>query len=434
MAYANMIQECLGAISGTNLGLVKIKLNEAFEAIQNENLFSFQLKTGGWLAPGLLGDHVYPDSHRHEHHHEHNFYPDRPDFDFGIDPGFLSPGTISIEPYSDQMTGDAIATAAWYKAKNPIITVYQIRVPYYDLYNIIAIGGNGTIAYATIFTQGSGQTPGTYTIPVLDNGGPGTGGSVSITVEADGTAREYSEVISAGSGYINPYVVFSEGGTPATFTVTQIAVLTLDRLWTNPRQLHRGYMAYVAYFAAPAGFKEWYYIVDCTNNATMDWWTLNQIDLSEKDPQRTDYSQPEYVVYYGPDIRAGSATYGQQLFELWEGPVTELPYSFGYKGNWPALVSPNDTLPFPLTEELVKLRALEMLSLWKEGSKGDEMERGAGANWQFLAQAYNKEYVNRLKLCKNMDRNIVDLYFTRMRRTQSQQPFASVTGQLNVGS
>jgi hypothetical protein len=408
MAFQNMIQETLGAIPGANLGLVKSKLNEAFEAIQNENIFSFQLKTGGWLAPGLLGGQVA---------------------------AFLSPGTISIQPFTDQMTGDAVATAAWVGANQPIITQYQIRVPYYSLYSIVAIGGNGQIAYATIFTAGSSQTPGTYTVAVLDNGGPGTGGSVSITVGENGTVSSQPVLISAGSGYSSPFINFSEGGTPATFVVQQIAVLTLDRPWMEPAQPPgSGYLSYQAYFPSPAGFKEWYYIVDTTNNNTMDWWTLSQIDLSEQDPQRTDFSQPEYVVHYGPDIRIGSATFGQYLWELWEGPISQLPYTFGCKCNWPALVKPSDSLPFPLTEELVKLRAFEMLSLWKEANKGDDMERGSGANWQFLTKAYHEEYKDRLKLCRNMDRNIVDLYFTRMRRTSPQEPFASVGGQLNVGS
>lgn len=409
MAFSNMIQETLGSVPGANLGLVKTKLNEAFEAIQNENVFSFQLKTGGWLAPGILG---------------------------GQTASFLSPGTISVQPYTNQITGDAIATAAWVGANQPIITSYQIRVPYYSLYNIIAIGGNGQIAYATIFTPGSAQAPGTYVVSVLDNGGPGAGGSVSITVEPDGTVRSQPILVSAGSGYTSPYILFSEGGTPASFIVQQIAVLTLDRDWMDPAApLGTNYLAYQAYFASPAGFKEWYFISDYTNNATMDWWSLTQIDLSEQDPERTNFSQPEYVVPWGIDARQGSSTYGQFLWELWEGPVSSLPYNFGCKCNWPALANPGDTLPFPITEEVVKLRANEMLCLWKEASKGDSMERGSGANWQFLSKAYHEEYTNRLKLCRNMDRNIVDLYFTKMRRRPvNQEPFASVGGQMNVGS
>ena len=321
MSFSSMTQELLGTISGTNLGLVKTKINEAFTLIQDEQVWSFQLQTGGWLTPGLLG---------------------------GQTASFLSPGTISIQPFTNQMTGDAVATAAWYGASNPFITQYQIRVPYYDIYNIIAIGGNGTIAYATIFTAGAGQAPGTYVVPVLDNGGPGVGGSFSIIVAANGEVTSSPTLIGAGSGYLNPYIAFSEGGTPATFTVAQIAVLTLDRLWTSPAQISSGYMAYQCYFPYPAGYRRTYAIRDLINNVPMDWHSLTQASLAEIDPQRTDFSNPEFVVYYSPDTRTGSSTYGQELAELWQHPLTQLSYSCQWQVLWPSLVNPQDTVPSPL--------------------------------------------------------------------------------------
>jgi hypothetical protein len=272
-------------------------------------------------------------------------------------------------------------------------------------------------------------------VPVLDNGGSGTGGSVTITVAANGTVSTHPTLIGAGSGYTSPYISFSEGGTPATFLLTQIAVLTLDRLWTEPAQVNSGYMAYQAYFPAPAGFRRFYAIRDTVNNQPMNWWKYTQVDLSEIDPQRTDFSQPEYVAYYGPDTRVGSATYGQALYELWQGPLTELPYTCQWQVMWPPLVNPNDTVPLPLTEELLKFRAYEVISLWKESQKGDEMERGSGANWQFLAQAYHAQYEYCLKKIALADKQIVDLYFQRMNRQPgNSEPFASVTGQMSVGS
>lgn len=407
MAFSNMYQELLGAVPGTNLGLVKGKINEAFNLIQQENVWSFQQQTGGWLSPGLLG---------------------------GQTASFLSPGTISVQPFTNQITGDAVATAAWYGANNPIITVYQIRVPYYSLYSIVSIGGNGTIAYATIFTAGSGQTPGVYVTPILDNVGSGSGGSVSITVGPDGTVSTLPVLISAGSGYLSPYIDLEEGGTPATFSVTQIAVLTLDRLWTEPAQVNSGYMAYQCYFPLPAGFRRMYALRDATNNQEIDFWSYQQTDLARIDPQRTDFSQPEYIAYYGVDTRSGSATFSQGLMEFWQHPLTSLPYTAQWQVNWPVLVGPNDILPPPISEELVKFRAQEILCLWKEASKGDEMERGSGANWMFLAKYYHDEYNSELKKIRIADKNVVDLYFQRMNRNvNSSEPFASVNGQLSVG-
>src|SRR5271156_4907861 len=54
MAFNDMYQQLLG-IPGMNLGLAKTFINEAFVAIQNERVWSFQCITGGWLTPGILG-------------------------------------------------------------------------------------------------------------------------------------------------------------------------------------------------------------------------------------------------------------------------------------------------------------------------------------------------------------------------------------------
>lgn len=408
MSLGSMRQELLG-IPGSNFGLVTTRINEALTAIQNENVFSFQLQVNGWLTPGLLG---------------------------GPTTTFLSPGLITIKPYTNTVTGDPVASQAWQATifNPPLLTQQQIRVPYYSLYNIIALGNNGTVSYANIISPGSGQTPGTYAVPVIDGAGVGGGGMVSITVGSDGTVSIPPVVLAAGSAYIMPIINFSEGGSPAAFNVGLQVVLTLDRPWTDPNQLNAGYMIYQAYFPAPPGFKRWYYILDTTNNNWLNWWSYTQVNLSEKDAQRVNFLQPTNVVPYGMDTRQGSATLGQMLYELWPHPIMQLPYTFGCQANWPALQAPGDTVPFPLTDELVKMRAYEMMYLWKESQKGDEMERGSGANWQFLVQAMRAEYTDRLKRIRIMDRHLVDLYFTKMRRMpMSQQVWGTVTGQANVG-
>jgi hypothetical protein len=417
MSFQTMIQETLGSVPGCNYGLAKSKLNEAFQAIQNENTFSFQLVTAGILTPGLLGGNGIQGQ-----------------------PGttFLSPGTITVQPYTNTITGDVVATQAWNAVTSPpLLTVQQIRVPYYSVYSIIAQGNNGTLAYVNILTSGSGQTPGTYVVAVQDAAEIGSGATVSITVGSNGEVTSQPSVVTVGSGYVTPYITFSEGGTPATFQPFLIATLTIDRPWMEPAQISSGYLVYQCYFAMPAGFKRHYQWRDTTNNNNLDFWSMTQIDLAEEDAERTIFDEPLYVVPYGPDTRPGSATYGQWLVELWAGPITELPYTFQCQCNWPLLQNPNDTVPFPLTEELVKLRTYELLCLWKEMQKGDNMERGAGANWQFLAKAYHDEYENRLKRIRIMDRHLVDVYFQKMQRfpeATNSDGYATIEGQINVGS
>jgi hypothetical protein len=409
MALNNMVQELLG-IPGTNFGLVKTKINEALQLIQDERVWSFQLQTGGWLATGLLG---------------------------GTANGFLSPGTITVTPGQNTIIGDAAATAAWTAAAPypPLLTQKQIRVPYYSLYNIIALGNNGTVLYATTTSPGSGQPPGTYTVAVVDITGPGTGATVSITVDADGTVSTNPTVLSAGSGYVFPAINWSTGTIPASFTVTLQAVLTIDRLWSEPPQVNGTYMVYQAYFAAPAGFKKWYTIRDTTNNNEMDWWSYSQADLGAKDAQRITFNQPSYVVPLGADQRPGSTTAGQMLYELWPHPISQWPYTYQCMANAAPLVNQNDTVPYPLTDELVKWRAYEVLYLWKESQKGDDMQRGSGANWILLMQAAAAEYQKRLKQIRVVDQQYVDLYFSKMKRFPETfgEPFATTNGGLNVG-
>ena len=290
MAFQNLIQDVLGTIPGMNRGLAATRINEAYTKIQMENVWSFQNVTGGWLTPSLLGG---PN----------------------VGTNFLSPGTITVVPFTNTITADAVATAAWTATVPypPLLTQQQIRVPEYSLYNIIALGNNGTVAYATVQTHGASQNPGTYVVPVLDPG-IGAGGTVSITVNANGTVTLPPVLLTAGSNYTTPYIVFAEGGTSATFSVTLIATITIDRPWGEPLISAGGYMIYQAYYPVPANFRKWMDIRDTQNNEQMDWWSYTQVDLSVEDPQREIYDQPTEVVPYGTDTRPGSATYGRTQF------------------------------------------------------------------------------------------------------------------------
>src|ERR1700679_2089904 len=137
-----MQQELLG-IPGTNLGLVKTKINEAFTAIQNQQVWSFQCVTGGWLTPGLLGSPTgYGTGGYGVQVDNQSVGGPTSSFDNGSSNGipsplFLSPGTITIAPYTNTLLGDAVATQAWLAQlfTPPLITQYQFRVPYFSLYS-----------------------------------------------------------------------------------------------------------------------------------------------------------------------------------------------------------------------------------------------------------------------------------------------------------
>lgn len=335
MAFKDMIFRLTGDVPGLPGRTARTHIIEAMQRIYDEQMWSWQLKEGGWLTPGIIGGTVLP---------------------------YQSLGTITATAYSTSIVGDATAAALWqaYVAagKLPLITQFQIRCAPYSLYNIIAFNGTNTF--------------------------------------------------------------------------------TLDRPWMEPDGAGLTYMMYQAYFAAPVlDFKRFFSIWDPTNSAPLDYWSYDRRRLAVEDPQREIFDEPAYVVPYEIDNRAGSATLGYMLFELWPHPLSILPYSFAYLRSGPLPSAMTDTVPPPLTEEAVMWRAREVSYLWKEAHKGEDMKRGSGADWRFLAQAASKEYQDAIKNVKDRDRDLVDLYFNKYRRymtiQDSGEPFATITGGLNVG-
>lgn len=304
-----------------------------------------------------------------------------------LTPGLLFPGgpgtslgMITAVPYTNTVLGDATASAAWaaYIAGNnlPLFTQLQIRSPYYSLYNIIG--------YNAVGTGGA------------DIGGADIGGA------------------DVGSGLIQ---------------------LTLDRPWMEPGG-SQAYMIYQAYFPVPVpDFKRFLWARDTTNSAPMDYFTYSQRDLAIIDPERTIFDDPEFFVPFQTDQRPGSATLGNMLIELWPGPMSVLPYTYGYLRQGQTLYKPNDTLPYPMTEDAVLWQAKANAYLWKEANKGDDMERGSGADWRFLAKAAEAQYLLKLKPIKDIDRDLVMLYFNRMQNSfpVSWDGFSNQNGSLNIG-
>lgn len=223
-----------------------------------------------------------------------------------------------------------------------------------------------------------------------------------------------------------------------------VNTFTLDRPWMEPSttpgvNVSTGisYMVYQAYFPVPvADFRRFFAIQDFTNYQRLDYWKYSQKDLALIDPQRTNFNLPSYAVPFQVDQRVGSATLGCMLYELWPHPLSVLPYTFSYLRMGPQLVNPADTIPYPLTEELVKWRAYEVASLWKEQQKGDGMQRGSGADWRFLHGANKEEYKTELKRVRDLDRDLYELYFDRYIRGNvplDGQPFGTLGGSLNIG-
>jgi hypothetical protein len=410
----NLANKISGEVPGADLDLVMWKMGEALGKIYDEVDWSFQrtITYANWLNPGQVA----------------------------------SSGTFSVTPYSNTVTGSQAATQQinGYIALpgSAILTTLQYRDPAYSIYNIVGVGGDGTVSYVNLLTAGSGQTPGTYTVAVLDNGGTGTGGSVQVVVNAGGTVTATPVVLAAGSGYSNPYFIFAEGGTPATFKAFQNIVLTLDRPWLEPTSgPGQPFMIYQAYQVAPVkDFHKFIEIRDTTNSAMIDFWTMTQAELAIRDPQRTEFANPTFCVAAGVDQRPNTSTPGYQMFELWPAQLDYLPYSFSFRrrGFIPETYQDFQTfeLPAPLTQELLGFRTKEVLYQFKEAQRDKQEARGSGANWLMLAQYATKEYARILDKLIAIDINLNNEAFTRLPGRAipiSNAPYSNQLGGLNVG-
>ena len=334
MAFANMTFQIAGELN-VPYPLAQTFINEGLGNILDQQMWSFQLREAGWLTPGLQ-----------------------------FSTGTQSAGTITTTALGTTIVGDATAAAKWVAYVGagtlPLITSYQIRLPYFSLYNIVAFDGVNTF--------------------------------------------------------------------------------TIDRPWTEPFGTAQAYMLYQAYFPSPtliSDFKRFIEIRDTTNNAPLDYWTKSRVDLSLEDPQRIQFQNPAFVIPYEVDNRAGSATLGAMLYELWPHPLSVLPYTMSYIRRGDLLVNPADTIPQPLTEDMVKWKAREAAYLFKESQKGDGMKRGDGADWKFLAQAAASMYRESSHRIASRDADMVELYFRKFVRDaaigSSGQAFATINSTLNVG-
>ena len=420
-----------GEVPGCDLDLVMYKMSEALSKIYDECDWSFQRTStyANWLCPGEVA----------------------------------SWGCFTVTPYSNTVTANKAASESINRYTSfpgaALLTTLQYRDPAYSIYNICGVGGDGTTSYVNILTRGSGQTPGTYTVPVLDNGGPGVGGTVSVVINTagevegipvwergrwhDGPPIEWQvEVLTLGSGYTNPYIDFAEGGTPATFQVFQNVVLTLDRPWLEPTAgPGQPYMIYQAYFVAPVkDFHKFIEMRDTTNSSPINFWSMTHAELAIRDPQRTEFADPSYCVPAGVDQRPGTSTPGWQMFELWPQQLCYLPYSFSYrrKGQIPESFQDFQTmeLPFPITTSLLSWKTKEVLYQYKEAQKDTQQARGSGANWLMLAQGAAKEYGATLDKLIAVDLNLNGEAFGRLPKhgaSISGEPYSNQLGDFNVG-
>jgi hypothetical protein len=215
-----------------------------------------------------------------------------------------------------------------------------------------------------------------------------------------------------------------------------LTTLTLDRPWVEPAGVGQTYQLYQAYYPAPvADFKRWLTVRDFTNAIYLDFWSWKQDDLAVIDPQRTVFQNPDHLVPFTRDSRPGSATLGFMLFELYPNPLIALPYATFYLRSGPLLQNPSDTVPFPLTDELILHRAKGLCYEWAEANKGRYPEL-MKSDWRFLMKAADLEFKERLKDIRKLDRDLCDNFVRILKRANPSigaPYFSAITNQGSVG-
>ncbi len=289
----------------------------------------------------------------------------------------------------------------------------------------------GWLTPGMLFPVGPGNSAGTVTVtPFSDQV---IGDAAASLAWAAHTGRPLLTEVQFRSPFYSLYSIIAYD----TTSNPPFGTLTLDRPWMEPGGVGQSYLMYQAYFPVPVpDFKRFLWARDTTNNAPMDYVNYSQRDLAIIDPERTIFDEPGWFVPYQTDQRPNTATPGNLLIELWPGPLSVLPYTYGYLRRGPRLTQPSDTVPYPLTEDLILWKAKVAAFLWKESQKGENIERGSGADYRFLAQAASVEYKLELKEISDRDRDLVELYFNRVQKFYplSTDGYVNMNGTLNIGT
>lgn len=215
-------------------------------------------------------------------------------------------------------------------------------------------------------------------------------------------------------------------------------VLTIDRPFIDPLPFFSGvgYQMYQAYIPAPPGFKRWLTVADMFDQWTMDIWTSRRTE-DLLDPARQIASNPWAMMPLGADRRGAgtatpSATLGQQLYEMYPYPTTQIAYQWYAVVEWPYLINNSDTLPPQIDEEVIIEKALTWAYRDAESRKDVMAAKGSDANYLALKKDTDASFLARLKTLRLLDRDAVDSYMIDMRAATRGFPMAPFFNSQNM--
>jgi hypothetical protein len=187
-----------------------------------------------------------------------------------------------------------------------------------------------------------------------------------------------------------------------------LGTATLDRPYTEGSAAGGSYMVYQPYVPAPTlDFKRWLSWVDPLNAYRFRYRNLYRTmkEVDRKDPNRTSYSIPIWIVTHDYVILPGDSQ-RRPRYEAWPHPVQQIGYVIEYMTTGDVGASLTALLPQQITDQCIIARAKHY---------GHEVTANQ-PNVDVKVKAYhlqaqlraNAEYVDLLNRCQLDDNSIFD--------------------------
>jgi hypothetical protein len=268
----------------------------------------------------------------------------------------------------------------------------------------------GSFSTPAMITQGTVTTP---TLPSPSN----------IIGDAAATAAWSAITFPFITQYqfrVGNYSIYNVIGYDVT-TNAPFGTLFLDRPFVDPitNPVGNAYQLFQLYYPAPSkSFKRWLSVQDVVNGYSLNIWTGRR-DVNFADPMRQMTTNPIAIMGTGQDKRPGSSTPGYQLYELWPVPSAKISYMTWYVDRGADLILNQDTLPDPIPEDVVLMKARAYAYEWAEARKDVMAAKDSGANYAILKKTAEDDFLARLHTLRLEDKDAVDAFLARMKNANA---------------